>query len=154
MSWTYAQLQAADAALVPTQSDPAQAAIVLNAQTIILNNQPVAWPAAKRIARTSSTGDWARIVARARQIPTLPPMTATDAAILAAINAIESEDTDIIDPANTAEWTAFQTGLNALQATGDISVATISAISALTTSIVPAWIPAVTAGDVQTARGQ
>jgi hypothetical protein len=154
MAWTYAALKAALAALSPVPPDIPSQVAAINAQTITLTNQPFAWSVAKALARTATTGDWSRIVARARQTPTLPPATATDAAILMAINAVEAEDADVMDPTNAERWATLQAGLAALQAIGDISAATVAAINALTTVTQPAWVPAVTAGDVQTAEAQ
>lgn len=152
--WTLAQIKAADAALSPAQPDPAAAAAALNAQTVSQTNRPILWADAKKVARTSSTGDWSRIVARSKQTPTLPPATANDAAILAAINAVESEDGDLIDPANSAQWTTFINGISSLEAAGDLSSATAAAIQGLTSVTTPTWQPPLTAGDVQTARVQ
>ena len=86
--------------------------------------------------------------------PILPPVTANDAAIIAAINAVESSDSDIVDPAIAATWAAFQSGITSLCNIGDLSAATVSTISALTTKTVPMWDPPVTAGDIQTAMAQ
>lgn len=154
MTWTYADLKTAITALSPMPSGFQAIANAINGQTTTLTNQPVKWADAKRLARTASTGDWSRIVARSRQVPAVPPATATDSAILAAINAVESADADVIDPTNSAEWTAFQNGLSALQAAGDLASATVSAIQALTSVTGPKWVPAVTPGDVQTAEAQ
>ena len=102
---------------------------------LTLTNQPVSWSSIKRVARTASTGDWARVLARSEQTPNLPPATSTDAAILAAKNAVSSLDTDLIDPTNTAEWSALQNGLSALQAEGDMAASTVAAINALPTVV-------------------
>jgi len=151
MAWTYAQLAAAYNALSPVPASLSDACAALNAQTTTLTNQPITWLATKKIARIASTGDWSRIVARSRQVPALPPVTATDVAILAAINAEQSEDADILDPTNTAQWDAFQAGISALEASGDLTSATAAAIVALATVVMPTWQPAVTPGDLQTA---
>jgi hypothetical protein len=153
-AWTYATLKTALAALNPLPPDIPSQVAAINAQTITLTNQPFAWMAARLAARTAGTGDWSRVIARSRQTPALPPATANDAACLAAINAVQLSDNDIIDPTNAAEWATFQAGLTALAATGDLAAATIVAINALTTTTLPAWVPAVTAGDVQTAEAQ
>lgn len=150
-AWTHAQLKAAYIAL-GSPADLGAAATTLNAQTVTLSNQPFAWSSGKAIARRAATGDWSRIVARSRQVPALPPATALDAAILAAINAVEAEDGDVIDPTNAAEWGAFQGGISALATEGDISSATIAAITALTSPTVPVWEPPVTGADIQNAK--
>lgn len=152
MMWTYAQVKAADVKLAI--SDLTAATAALNAQIMTATNQTFTWLQAKTVAQTSITGDWSRIVARSRQTPTIPPVTGTDVAILAAINATEMSDTQVIDPTIAAGWSAVQSGLSALQTIGDLSSASVSAINALTTVTSPVWSPALTAGDVQTARAQ
>jgi hypothetical protein len=154
MAWTFNQLKAAIAALSPVPDGVSAIAAAINAQTVTATGAPFQWLAAKVLARTAPTGDWARIVARSRQTPTLPPVTPTDAAILAAINATESGDTDLIDPGSTATWAAFQGGISALEASGDLASATASAILALADPTLPAWQPPVTEGDIQTAMAQ
>lgn len=151
MPWTYAELKVADAAL--GVADAAAAAAALNAQTDTLTNQVVRWVDAKRVARLAATGDWSRIVARARQTPALPPTTAIDAAILAAINAVESMEADLIDPSDTAGWSAWVGGISTLKAAGDLSQASVDAIMALTTHARPVWDPPVSDQDVLAARG-
>ena len=131
----------------------AAALVLVEALTITLTNQPIPWPTVETIARTSATGDWSRIVARSRQVPTLPPATATDAAILAAINATESQNTDVLDPTNAPVWAAWQAGFAALEATGDLAATTVAAITALTTQTVLTY-PGVTQNDIWVARGQ
>lgn len=141
-----AALKLADAAL--GIADPSAAAEALRLQPgTVLINQPFSWREAKRIARESPTGDWSRIVARSRLQPGLPPTTTDDLAILAAINAVQSADTDIIDPASPA----WQGGLAALQGVGDLSTATALALHAIGTVTPLPWKD-VDAGDVQTAR--
>lgn len=154
MTWSYSEVKAADAAQQPPIADLTQAAETLNAQTITVSNRPFKWRDAKRIARAAPTGDWSRIVARARMTPALPPATPGDAAILAAINAVESNDEDIIDPTDSAAWQALQAGIAALHGIGDLSTATIAALGELTTVIVPKWDPRLDAGHIQTARAQ
>lgn len=154
MAWTYTQLKAAIATLSPTPVGPAAIAAVLNAQTVTLAAQPITWGPVKLLARTSATGDWSRIVARSRMTPALPPASTLDAAILAAINATEGMDNDVIDPGNAAAWATFQGGMAALEATGDIAAATVAAILALTGPTVPMWQPLICSGDVQTAEAQ
>lgn len=150
MTWTYSDLKAADAAL--GIDDPAAAAVALNAQTTTLTDQVILWRNAKRTARESTTGDWSRIVARARLQPSLPPTSGTDVAILAAINAVESADNDMIDPNDPGSWGAWQNGLAALHGVGDLSDTTVAALNELTTQTAPRWQPPLNAGDIQTAR--
>ena len=150
MAWTYQALAAAYNAITPAPADHAAAAVAINAPTVTTTGQPFLWSQATFIARTSVTGDWGRIVARSRQTPALPPVTAIDFAILAAINAVEGVGTDVIHPVDPA-WAAMQAGFAALLATGDISAATVAAIEALTISVSPAWEPPVTADDIASA---
>lgn len=152
MTWTNDELKVAIGGLSPMPPDDNAIANVLNVQTVARTGQPFPWGKVKGVARRSATGDWARIVARARQMPVLPPATALDVAILAAINATEGVDSDIIDPAHAEAWGAFQGGVAALRASGDLSVATASAIAALASQTGLLWEPPVTAADVQTAK--
>lgn len=82
----------------------------VQAYVVPLTNQPVSWQAVKRIARTSSTGDWGRVIARSQQTPNLPPSTSTDSAILAAKNAVSMLDSDTVDPTNAASGGPTGTG--------------------------------------------
>lgn len=105
----------------------------------VLTGQPFSWAAAKGIARGATTLDWPRIVARSAQRASAvlpPPGTPLDpntAAILMAVNATESQDGDMVDPSHPEGWAAFQAGLAALQAIGDLSAKTVAAITALGT---------------------
>lgn len=150
MSWTPAQLKAADASL--GIADPAEAAAALAQQTATLHNQPFMWADAKRVARESPTGDWARIVMRSRQVASLPPQTPFDAAILAAINAVESADTDVVDPNDPGSWQAWSSGIAALSGVGDLSAGTVAALAALQTRTAPTFTPPPTDQDVTHAR--
>lgn len=76
-------------------------------------------------------GRWARLVVRARQTPAIPPATEADAAILAAINATSMADDQELDPGPSAEASAFQAGLAALVAVGDVTPDLAAAIGAL-----------------------
>ena len=153
MPWTMSQLKAAMAAYpAPQPTTPDAWAAALNTQTTTLTNQPFTLGQARVIARQSLAGDWARIVMRSRQTATLPPATATDAAVLAAINVCAGSDGDVIDPNSSATWAAWQAGMAALEASGDLSSASAAAIAALTTKTVEVWQPALTAGDIQNAE--
>lgn len=150
---TYAQIMTAISALpLPTPTDPVTIAGLLNAQTMTLNNQPFMLSQARMMARLSMTGDWARIVTRSRMTANLPPTTVADMAILAAINVCAGGDTDVIDPSNSAAWAVWQAGMAALEASGDLSAATVAEISALTTVTVPVWIPELQPNDIKTAQ--
>jgi len=112
---------------------------------------------AKTIARQSATGDWSRIVLRSRQVATIPPATANDVAVLAAINVTESLDTDPIDQSNTATWPAWQAGIAALEASGDLSSASAALIAALSTqtttqAAIDGWVNPPNEDDLAAAR--
>lgn len=150
MTWSYADLKVADSAL--GIDDPAQAAAALNARTVTKTGQKFFWKDAKRLARESATGDWGRIVARSRLQPNLPPASLADAAILAAINAVESADDDVIDPSDPGSWQAWQSGLAALSAIGDLSANTITALNGLPTVVQLEWDPPPSDQDIIHAR--
>lgn len=150
--WTYAKLKAADAAL--GIADPGAAAAALAAQTVTLTGQPFPWSAAVVVAQESVNFSWSRIQARSKQTATLPPSTATDYAILAALSAISTPLDRVIDPSNTVAWQTLLGGMQALVGIGDMIAADVTAIEALGTQVVPTWQPAPTAGDLQTARAQ
>lgn len=157
MAWTPADLKEALAKLDPKLTITEKADI-LNARTMVLRDQPFLWSEAMAIARGATTLDWARIVARSRMTPTLPPpgtpLELADLAILIAIDAMQSKDGDIIDPVGERGWARFSQGLQVLQAVGDLSDDTVSKIQALTTKTVPVWASPVSTGDIQTAEGQ
>lgn len=151
-AWTYTQLKAA---YVAAGSPPLAAAVAtLNAQTVAVTNAVVLWADMKAILRTVPTEDWARIVMRARMPSVVPPVSAQDFAVMAAINAVEAENTDSFDPKNIAVWTAVQAGIQALANVGDVAPATVAILASLTSKTSPVWEPPVTAGDVQTAGAQ
>ena len=150
--WTYAQLKAAYIAA----GSPAVAAAVatLNAQTVAMTNVIVLWADMKSILRMAPTYDWDKIVMRSRMPSVVPPVSAQDFAVMAAINALESESTDRFDPTNAQVWAAVQSGINALAAVGDVAPATVTILASLTSKTSPVWEPPVTAGDIQTAGAQ
>lgn len=145
MAWTYAALNAAVAALSPMPSDLSGQANAINAQTKTVVN-PLSWKAIKTVVQISLS--WSKVVLRSR-------LSDGSAANLAAINAVETDDALIIDPANSGAVSTVQAGLGALLAAGDITLADVSAINALFAAVaVPLWVPAVTTGDIQTALNQ
>lgn len=153
MNPLYQQIGAAWSALSPAPASLSAGLPQVQAYKVTLTNQPISWQAVKLVARRSSTGDWGRVEARSEQTPNLPPSTATDAAILAAKNAVSMADTDMVDPTNATDWTAFQNGLTTLQTSGDISSATVTAINALT-SVDTYPLAGVTVRDIWLALGQ
>lgn len=128
--------------------DPAASAAALAGATVTLTDQPFKWKDAKDAARRN--GDWPKIVVRSRQVPVVPPETDIDDAILAAVDVVESADTDMIDPLSDVwlEDTA------ALRAVGDISDATATTLSELDTVTMPALSRDPTPEDVVAAREQ
>ena len=151
MAWTYAQLKAAIAAL---PAGTAGIAAAINAQTVAMTNVIVLWTDMKAVLRTAPTGDWAKIVMRSRMPSVVPPVSAQDFAVMAAINAVQSENTDRFDPTNAQVWAAVQSGINALANVGDVAPATLTILNSLTSRTSPVWEPPVTAGDIQTAGAQ
>ena len=149
----YPQIGTAWSAISPAPASLSAGLAQVRAYQVTLTNQIVALSAAKRIARMAATGDWGRVMARSDQVPNLPPTTATDAAILAAKNVTSMPDTDQIDPTNAGEWATFQNGLSALQAIGDLSAATVTAIGALT-SLVTYPLAGVQLYDLQYAQAE
>jgi hypothetical protein len=152
MSWTLAQLSAAYATLPAGTSDEA-AASSLAAQTTTLEGQLFTVHQAKLVALSSENGSWARVVLRARGTATIPPASATDFAVIAAITITETAETQVVDPTVASDWGAWQAGLSALSAVGDLTAADVAAINALASPTIPVWLPAPTNFDIQAARG-
>lgn len=156
MAWTYPELAAADAALSPQIADPVAAAAALNAQTVPAPVMAVSVAAVHGALMLSITGDWLRIEARA-----LAPyssgypgsMTPGDQVINAAKLALElaASKVEMIDPAH---WAAFLAFLGALHADGEVSDASLAAITALAqpSPTLPKWTPPPTGDDITHAR--
>ncbi|WP_372918756.1 hypothetical protein [Sandarakinorhabdus sp.] len=145
------------AALMATQPyaglTNAEAAAALRAATVPVT-VAVPWRDIRAVAQ--SAGDWAFIVARSRQVATLPVATFADAAIVAATHASTMEGGQTIAADDSAGWATFLQGLGVLVAAGDVTLATSDAVKALRTAkIAPAsqlgW-PQVTEHDVAHAR--
>jgi len=157
MPWTYPQIKAAINALpAGSPSDLVGIATMLNSQTQTLAQPaaPVSVAAVHGILMLAPTADWLRIEARAALpfsagFPASP--VESDAAIAAAKLAITltSSKVEVIDP---AAWAGFEAQIGVLVASGDISAASQSAIAALAPLVVPAWQPALHAGDIQIAE--
>lgn len=113
----------------------AQKLAAINAATVTTAtpNQPFPLSAAANVAKTSPNFSWARITQRAQAVAALPPATATDGAILAARTVVATDPGQMIDPGLPAAWGAWQAGIGALEAVGDLSAADVAAITALTT---------------------
>jgi hypothetical protein len=155
-SWTYASLKAADTAIAIT--DPTAAATALNAQTTTLAAQNVGWGAMRDVLMNNF--DWGTLVICAQTAVggTLPGGGTQTAAIQTAAIAIREcclyGGTFLASVA--ADWSKLTAaaGLLTPAAAGGISSASSTAIVALRVPVVATWQPAVTAGDVQTARTQ
>lgn len=149
-------LRLRDALAVPAYAglSNAEAAAMLNAPTVERTRR-FEWREARRKAILA--GRWSMVLVRARQTPSLPPVTGLDRAILAAINATSMEVDQEIDPAIEDEWQVLLDGLDALVASNDLTAEVADAIRALGAEAVsPAseigW-PAVSEHDVAHARG-
>ncbi|HTJ88882.1 MAG TPA: hypothetical protein VL356_01700 [Acidocella sp.] len=155
MAWTYATVKAADAALSPAVADPGAAAAALNAQTTT-QAVPVSIATLHGILMLASTSDWDRITVRSAAAyssgwPANP--ATTDAAIAAAKLAVSLAGSKV-DSVSVADWPGFLAPLQVLQTAGDVSAASYTAIAALGSVTAATWQPALTAGDIQTARAQ
>lgn len=157
--WTPQQLKAAVLALSPAPADDQAAADAINAQTV--QASPADFPAAFafNVLDASATADWFKVVQRSKQaLSGSATPTAADMAVLAASAAVALMQVpgETVRASDTTTWARFTASLAALQAVGDVSAASVSAITALATPspTAPKWVPAVTSGDVQTAKAQ
>ena len=153
MTWTPAQLKAAYSAISPTPASLEAAATTLNAQTTTVT---VPVPIASVAAYLGLVGKLGALEAFA----TSPPSGASTQAVAAAQGLWEMIQSpaafppfDMPDATVAAEVEAM---LSALVSPGTGVTAPIDStdqatILGLATQTVPAWQPAVTAGDVQTA---
>ncbi len=119
-----------------------EAAQALNAPSVE-RQRVFAWHEARGVLQIA--GCWPVIVARSRYTPALPPdaQTYVDAAILAAIGAVEMQGDQQIDPADADAWAAFQQAVDVLAYIGDVPAAIASRVAGLATDVVS---PAQTAG--------
>lgn len=151
--WTPAKLKAAYAALSPTPASLSAAAETLNAQTVPVT---VDVPVQSVAGYLATVGKLGALVAWASS----PPTGASAAAVAAAVElafALQHPQTvpvfmmtDSTVAAGVEAWlAALVTPASGM--TGPIDSADQTAILALASQTVPAWQPAVTAGDVQTA---
>lgn len=151
-----ASLKAADTAQGVT--DLTVAAAGLNAQNTALSAQNVAWSDMRDVLMNNF--DWGALVACAQTAvgATLPGGATQTAAIQQAAIAIRECCLygHTFAASVTASWNKLVAAASLLTpaAVGGVSSASSTAIVALRTPSVPTWQPAVTAGDVQTARTQ
>ena len=124
----YATLRAWDLARPANESDADRVAALTAPITI---KRAFSWQDAIVIAQTSHNYSWSRILQRARQVATLPPVSMTDFAILAAGTAASISPERLIDPADDAAWGKFKAGLVPLLAVGDLTQEDINNLMAL-----------------------
>ena len=153
MAWTPAELKVAYQALSPTPASYEAAAATLNAQTTTVT---VSVPIMDVAAYLGLAGRLGALESFAKS----PPSGASAESIVAAQELWEMiSSPDAFPPFNMAEATvasAIEAMLTALASpgtgiTGPIDSTDQATILGLATQTVPAWQPAVTAGDVQTA---
>jgi hypothetical protein len=153
MPWTYASLKAAIAALSPMPASPDQIAAAVNAQTIAATADVMCADVEKVVV---PTGEFFAIYQTSLKTPSgQTPATQTDQVIAAAWAFYRMlNQWTTIQTSNAAVLAAVRAGLTGLQSAGLLSAASVAAIDALWTANAPVWVPAVTAGDVQTAEAQ
>ena len=95
----------------------------------VLEKQPLRWGDVRGLAQAA--GEWPNVVLKAEERP------ASDV-VKAAINATATGPEQQIDPADPKAWGAFEFGLQLFEAEGVLSAETVSAILAMTTSVIPA----------------
>lgn len=158
MAWTFAALKAADAALVGAPLSLIAAVGQLNTQTITTGPLDVPWPAIRDVLM--SNWDWGTLVqaSNAQVGGTLPGGGVQTPAIQAAAEAIRECCIygGQFGSSNLVFWNRLVAAANLLTpvAVGAISSASANAVVALRMPVVLAWMPLVTAGDIQTARAQ
>lgn len=126
-----------DAAILAELSDPAYAAMPDDAaRADAMNAKMVAVPRTftMREVRTiaQEASEWPNVVLRSEMRP-------PDAAVRAAINAVETPDDRKFAPTDTASANVFSAGIAALVAASDISPGTVAAIQALGVTTAPWW---------------
>ena len=147
MAHTYADIQAALAG-VPAGDETSQAA-ALNAQTAAVQVDISGNDCRSILLRT---GEWGALVMLANSAPSATlPAQMVGAAIVARDTLASDLAIQIHNPAVAAGVAQM---LGALVQAGVISAASQSAMLALGTVTQPVWQPALTAGDIQTAKAQ
>lgn len=146
MAWTYAQVKAACAGMAGTETEIAAA---LNAQTKQADVNISGNDCRSILLRT---GEWGALVMLAN---TAPSATIPAQLVGAAIVARDTLASDLaIEIHNSAVAAGVAQMLGALVSAGVISATSQAAMLALGTVTQPVWVPALTAGDVQTAKAQ
>ena len=158
MAWTFAALKAADAALVGAPLSLAAAVVQLNLQTVVNVPLDVPWPAIRDVLM--SNWDWGTLVQASNApvgatlpggaVQTLPIQTAATAIRECCIYGGQFTSSNLVF------WNRLVVAANLLTpvAVGAISSASANAVVALRMPVILAWMPLVTAGDIQTARAQ
>ena len=146
MAWTYAQINVALAGLSGTETALATA---LNAQTHAVDVDISGNDCRSILLRT---GEWGGLVMLANTAPTATiPAQLVGAAIVARDTLASDLAIQIHNPA-VADGVGQMLG--ALVQASIISAASQAAMLALGTVTQPVWQPALTAGDIQTAKAQ
>lgn len=114
-----------------------------NGEVLALLNAPVPAAVPKPVLRKFKWGEargiaqahgcWPLIKVRSRGTPAIPPQSIEDGAILAAINAVDTERDQDIDATDPAVWGAFTGGIEAFLAVGDLTQQAADAILTLGT---------------------
>ncbi|MDB5849796.1 MAG: hypothetical protein JWP29_3548 [Rhodoferax sp.] len=147
----YAALKAADAALPDAPLPVDEAAAALNAQT-----RAVTIDIASRDAREVLlvSGEWGGVVILSNSAPsTSLPAQIVGAAIVLRDTLTLTETLHTSDDAVVAKVGTLLGALGS-QGAGVLSDTTISTLLGMRNVTRPVWQPAVTAGDIQTARAQ
>lgn len=145
MTWTYSDLKTA----LPDGADDAAAAATLNAQTVTAKID-LATRDAREVLLVS--GEWGGVVILSNSTPSASvPAQLVGAAIVLRDTLTLTEKLHTSDDAVVAKIGALLGALGA-QGAGVLSDATIATLLGMRDVVLPAWVPAVTVGDVQTAR--
>jgi hypothetical protein len=158
MTWTYQQLKTAYQAISPVPANYTAAAVTLNAQTTTSAPLDLQWAAIRDVLMNDF--DWGGLVQCVQTSVggVLPGGATQTVAIQAAAIAIRECCVwgGTLNASNTTVWNKLTAAANLLTpgGVGGISAASANAVVAMRTPTVPAWSPAVTAGDVQTAVTQ
>ncbi len=154
----YAALRAAYAALSPAPASLADAAATLNTQTrtSMLPVAPVPVASVHGVLLLAPSLDWQRIETLAATPysagwPASPAQA--DMLVAAARNAVTLA-TSQVTAIQPADWGGFLASLSVLSQAGAVSAASLAAVQALAVFAQPAWSPALTVGDLQTALAQ
>lgn len=143
----YVAIKVADAALSPPIADPDAAASALNAQTEALSPQD--FSALDALTVLLAYGDWPKIVVRSEVRP-----LDTGGVVAAALSAVALLNSrGVIHAKSDTLWAVFTSQIAKLVGAGDVSPASVAAITALRTPVVPLWPVVLSGNDIVAARG-